>query len=77
MSRATGGRFFARPFSERDKFTDTPKYQAQEGASLHDVYAGLALHALLSANPDRRFNVKEIVIEALNIADVMIEERAK
>ena len=77
MSRNTGGRFFARPYSERDKFTDTPKYQAQDGATLHDVYAGMAMHALLSANPERRFSAKEIAIEAMLIADEMIAERSK
>lgn len=77
MSRKTGGYFFARPFSKEGNFSDAGQSYAQTGATLHDVYTGLAMHALLSANPDRRFSVKEIAVEALNIADAMIAERAK
>lgn len=77
MGRKTGGFFFARPHSRSGTYADSDAFSAQAGATVHDVYAGLAMHALLSANPERRFNSREIVEEAMLIADRMIAERAK
>lgn len=77
MGRKTGGFFFARPHSRSSNYADADAASAQAGATVHDVYAGLAMHALLSANPERRFSAGEIAEEAMLIADRMIAERAK
>ena len=77
MSKPTGGLAFARPFSRSDNGYDADRYGAQNGMTVRQLYAGIAMHALLSANPERRFQTADIAIEAHEVADSMIAASGK
>lgn len=73
MSKPTGGRIFARPHSQCNNGNyGVDVFSAQPGMTLRQLYAGVAMHALLSSNPERRFSIEAISNEAHQIADAMI-----
>ena len=77
MSKPTGGYVSARPFSRSGNGYDDDRYGAQSGMTIRQLYAGIAMHALLSANPERRFQAAEIAVEAHEVADSMITASGK
>ena len=69
-TQTDGGPAFPRPFSE-DTYLEDTDYEAQQGMSLRDYFAGKAMQAL--AQPGNYFDAT--AKQAYMIADAMLKAR--
>lgn len=70
-----GGPAFPRPCSGFSSPNGTEWYSPEEGMSLRDWFAGMAVQGILSGNPDADCTPYEYALDAYLYADAMLKAR--
>lgn len=77
-TKKDGGPAFARPYAEAKLLHGRDQYFfAQDGMSLRDWFAGMALQGMLSNQYVTKKSYEEVVTGSYAYADAMLEEREK
>lgn len=76
-TKNNGGPAFPRPVSRKNPIDPSTEQPAQEGMTLRDWFAGMAMQGIC-ANPENDgMNTGDAVLRAYQAADAMIDQRDK